>query len=76
MLFAFVVFDGKTGGKLANAFDICPDTYVLPKEYLPFAEAYGRHKQGELKNSVMLNSHSTVQPSQMAEHTRAQTFGF
>ena len=30
------------GGKFAAAFDLCPPTFVLPKEYLAFTEAFAK----------------------------------
>jgi len=30
------------GGRLAAAFELCPPTFVLPKEYLAFTEAFAR----------------------------------
>eukprot|EP00753_Platysulcus_tardus_P015952 PLAT5349.1.p1 GENE.PLAT5349.1~~PLAT5349.1.p1 ORF type:complete len:1477 (+),score=587.10 PLAT5349.1:493-4431(+) len=39
----------KRGGRLAEAFDILPPTFILPGEYLPFTEAFraGQDKYGE-----------------------------
>jgi hypothetical protein len=41
------------GGRMAKAFAVLPSTFVLPKEYLAFAEAFGRaafHGEGSASN--------------------------
>ncbi len=32
----------RTGGRLASEFDIIPDTYILPGEYLEFVNAFSK----------------------------------
>lgn len=36
------------GGRMARAFTIMPPTFVLPKEYLAFAEAFGKETYGAM----------------------------